>query len=133
MVAIGSSDHAAFLAAGIPAFWWTQDVTEDVPYYAHSSEDTYDKVPARCLEHSATVIALGALGTANLDRMLSREVLAAPAGTSTAGAEVTKGSGRGSSCGGDKSACGSSCGGKGGCGSSCGGKSVEPKSKSTRL
>ncbi len=77
-VVMGSSDHAPFLAAGIPAFWWSQDETTDVPYYAHTREDTYDKVNARYLEHSATVIALGALGTANLDHFLSREKLTAP-------------------------------------------------------
>jgi hypothetical protein len=127
MVMVGSSDHAAFLAAGIPSFWWTQDVTADVPYYAHSSEDTYDKVPARCLEHSAAVIALGALGTANLDRMLSREVLADPAGVSGAGEKAAVGAGCGASCGdsGAKVTIGS------GCGSSCGGAVKKAKSKST--
>ncbi len=80
IVAFGSSDHAPFLAAGIPAFWWKQDEDATVPYPAHTAEDTYDKVNARYLEHSATVIALGALGTANLDHMLSREKLAAPKG-----------------------------------------------------
>ena len=78
IVAIGSSDHAPFLAAGIPAFWWNQDENATVHYPAHTAEDTYDKVNARYLEHSATVIALGALGTANLDHMLSREKLTAP-------------------------------------------------------
>jgi hypothetical protein len=112
MVAIGSSDHAAFLAAGIPAFWWTQEVSQEVPYYAHSSEDTYDKVPARYLEHSAAVIALGALGTANLDHMISRKVLTRPAGTANAAGKVTEGIG---------------------CGSSSGGESKKTKSKSTSL
>lgn len=78
VVALGSSDHAPFLAAGIPAFWWHQDENDVVPYPAHSKEDTYDKVDARYLDHSATVIALGALGTANLDHLLSREKLTAP-------------------------------------------------------
>ena len=78
--AMGSSDHAPFLAAGIPAFWWKQDGGVPVPYPAHTSDDTYDKVNARHLEHSATVIALGAFGTANLDHMLSREKLTAPEG-----------------------------------------------------
>jgi len=78
--AMGSSDHAPFLAAGIPAFWWKQDGGVPVPYPAHTDEDTYDKVNALHLEHSATVIALGAFGTANLDHMLSREKLTAPEG-----------------------------------------------------
>lgn len=130
-VAIGSSDHAAFLAAGIPAFWWTQDVTDEVPYYAHSSEDTYDKVPSQFLQHSAEVIALGAFGTANLDGMLSREVLADPNGLSIAGGKSAGVRGTGSTDQGKAGSVGSSSGSGAGCGASCGG--AKTKSGSTRL
>ncbi len=126
-VAVGSSDHAPFLAAGIPAFWWTQEVNKAVPYYAHTVEDTYDKVPAGCLEHSASVIALGALGTANLDRLLPRDRLAAPAGKASADAESIKGGGCGSARAGKGGACGTSCDGKGDCSSSCCAKVKESK------
>ncbi len=96
-VAIGSSDQSVFLAAGVPAFWWAQDGDSTVGYPVHRTVDTYDKAIPEYLEHSATVIALGALGTANLDHMLSREKLtrpddsegnaaAAPDGTIPAGA-----------------------------------------------
>lgn len=78
IVAVGSSDHAPFLAAGVPSFWWDQEENDTHPYPAHTKEDTFDKVNTDYLEHSATVIALGALGTANLDHMLSRERLTAP-------------------------------------------------------
>lgn len=98
-IAIGSSDHAPFLAAGIPAFWWNQEENVVVPYPAHTAEDTYDKVNARYLEHSATVIALGALGTANLDHMLSREKLTAPKEASGEGGQDVKGSTDSPSCG----------------------------------
>ena len=78
-VALGSSDHAPFLQAGVPAFFLQQNNTPEVPYPAHTPEDTLDKVVPRYLEHSALVLALGTLGTANLDNLLSRERLTAPA------------------------------------------------------
>ncbi|UCF04121.1 MAG: M20/M25/M40 family metallo-hydrolase [bacterium] len=97
--AMGSSDHAPFLAAGIPAFWWKQDGGVPVPYPAHTKEDTYDKINARYLEHSATVIALGAFGTANLDHMLSREKLTAPDGTDGKDSKAVKSSSCNPACG----------------------------------
>jgi hypothetical protein len=74
-IAIGSSDHAPFLAAGVPAFSWTQRGKIPHPYYPHTQKDTFDQVVPRYQEHSATVIALAALRTANLDHLLSRENL----------------------------------------------------------
>ncbi len=99
VIAVGSSDHAPFLAAGIPAFWWNQEENAVVPYPAHSNEDTYDKVNSRHLEHSATVIALGALGTANLDHMLSREKLTAPKEAAGQGGQAVESSADSPSCG----------------------------------
>jgi len=78
VIAVGSSDHAPFLQAGVPAFFLRQDGAPDVPYPAHTSGDTLDKVLRSYLEHSAVVLAVGALGTANLNHMLSRERLTAP-------------------------------------------------------
>jgi hypothetical protein len=78
--AIGGSDHAPFLAAGVPGFWWGQGGDSTVLYPAHTADDTYDMVVPEYLEHSATVMAMGALGTANLDHMLSRERLLEPEG-----------------------------------------------------
>ncbi|MDH3217478.1 MAG: M28 family metallopeptidase, partial [Candidatus Krumholzibacteria bacterium] len=40
IVTMGSSDHAAFLMAGIPAFSWQQKGRNPVPYYLHSQKDT---------------------------------------------------------------------------------------------
>lgn len=71
----GTSDHGSFHDAGVPALIWHQESPEPSPYYAHTKEDTYDKVTPEYLEHSATVIALGALGLANLDHPVSRENL----------------------------------------------------------
>jgi hypothetical protein len=105
----GSSDYAPFLYAGIPAFAWNQVVDEANPYPAHTAEDTYDKVNPANLEHSATVIALGALGTANLDHMLSRERLMDPsaeaADTGCAGKSAAD-----TGCGAAKSTSSSCCG-----------------------
>jgi hypothetical protein len=74
-MAVGSSDHAPFLAAGVPAFSWTQRGENPHPYYPHTQKDTFDQAVPRYQKHSATVIALAALGTANLDQLLSRENL----------------------------------------------------------
>jgi hypothetical protein len=74
----GGSDHIVFLAEGVPAFWLKQEGDTTVMYPAHTKNDTFDRVIPEYLEHSATVMALGALGTANLDHMLSREKLIKP-------------------------------------------------------
>lgn len=68
----GTSDHGPFLDAGIPAFFWLQDGNGSVPYYAHTKDDTYDKVSAEYLNYSTTIIALTAAGVSNLDNMISR-------------------------------------------------------------
>jgi hypothetical protein len=77
-VAVGTSDQTVFLDAGVPGFWWAQDGDSAVVYPAHTAGDTYDKAIPEYMEHNATVVALGALGTANLDHMLSRERLTRP-------------------------------------------------------
>jgi len=82
VVMFGSSDHAPFLQAGIPAFMWQQKGKDPVPYYPHTQKDTFDQVIPELQAHSATVIALAALGTANLDHLLSRENLQEEPGSS---------------------------------------------------
>jgi len=74
---LGSSDHAAFLSVGVPAFMWNQ--SGEVPYgkHIHTENDKLDKVVPEYKEHSSTVIALAAYGIANLDHLLSRENLLA--------------------------------------------------------
>jgi hypothetical protein len=100
VIAMGSSDHAPFLAAGVPAFWWNQNKEGPIPYPVHTRDDTLDKVNVRHLEHSAVVIALGAFGTAGLDHLLSREKLTDPEGTAGGGGTPVKGSSCSPSCGG---------------------------------
>jgi len=80
MKTMGSSDHAPFLNAGVPAFTWDQSGM--VPYgeFVHTQEDNYDKVVPGYEEYSSTVIALSAYGIAELDHLLSRENLLAEPG-----------------------------------------------------
>jgi hypothetical protein len=86
---IGSSDHAPFLNAGTPAFMWLQKGKTPVPYYPHTQKDTYDQVIPEYQAHSAAVIALAALGTANLDHLLSREKLQEEPGSPASVSERT--------------------------------------------
>ncbi|MCA8961217.1 MAG: M28 family peptidase, partial [Planctomycetes bacterium] len=74
------SDHASFLQKGIPGFFWTQDGRADWRHGIHTQFDTFDLAIPEYLEHSATVVALTALGVANLDQKLSRENLRAQRG-----------------------------------------------------
>jgi hypothetical protein len=73
----GTSDHGPFFEAGVPAFNWLQKGQNPVQYRPHTKYDTYEYVNPEYQKHSATVIALAALGMANLPHMLSREDLAA--------------------------------------------------------
>lgn len=97
MIAVGSSDYAPFLNAGVPGFMWDQ--SGDVPYgrYVHSQYDTFETVIPEYIEHSTTVVALAAYGMASLDHLLSREHLLAP------GEPVTTVPGEKESCSGIKS------------------------------
>ncbi len=69
----GGSDHASFLAAGVPAWPWGLKGESQYGYGWHSQWDTYDIVIPAYQAHNATVFALAALGTANLSGLLSRE------------------------------------------------------------
>jgi Zn-dependent M28 family amino/carboxypeptidase len=82
----GGSDHASFGAVGVPAFGWHLHGESQYGYGWHSQWDTYDIVIGRYQRHTATVIALVALGIANLDHLLSRQGVerAKPSGGLTA-------------------------------------------------
>ena len=67
------SDHESFLARGVPGFFWSQEGRAATWHGIHTQFDTFDLVIPEYLEHSTTVIALAALGVANLDGLLSRE------------------------------------------------------------
>lgn len=76
-VGIGS-DHDSFLRAGVPGFFWHQDGRAVYNRTWHTHLDTYDAAIPEYQEHSSMVAALGALGIANLDHLLSREEMRAP-------------------------------------------------------
>lgn len=84
-VAVGTSDQTPFLNEGVPGFWWAQDGDTTVTYPVHTKADTYDKAIPAYMKHNATVIAVGALGTANLNHMLSREKLTEPRSSNEGG------------------------------------------------
>lgn len=78
----GGSDHASFLRAGVPAWSIGLQSQGNRPYgYGwHSQWDTYDIVVPEYQAHTSTVLALLALGTANLPEKLSREGINAGGG-----------------------------------------------------
>ena len=73
------SDHDSFLTAGVPGFFWRQSGKANYQHVHHTQFDTYDQAVPEYQKHSSVVVALGALGVADLDHALSRENLAAPA------------------------------------------------------
>jgi carboxypeptidase Q len=77
----GGSDHASFLAADVPGFFWGQrGGTAKYNHTHHTQFDTYDAAIPDYQKHSALVVAMGAYGIANLDHLLSREKMKAPGG-----------------------------------------------------
>jgi carboxypeptidase Q len=73
----GMSDHASFTQNGAPGFFWDQANVLDYNYVHHTLHDTVDQVNPEFQRHSALVVAVGALGIANLDTMLDRTDLIA--------------------------------------------------------
>lgn len=72
------SDHAPFLSAGVPAFFWKQS-EEGYERVHHTQYDTFENVPFDEVAHSARVVAITALGFANLERLVDRtDMQAAP-------------------------------------------------------
>jgi hypothetical protein len=78
----GGSDHASFLEANVPGFFWRQQGSAKYQRTHHTQHDTFDAANSDYQKHSSLVAALGAYGIANLDHLLSRDKLrAAGAGT----------------------------------------------------
>lgn len=69
----GGSDHVPFISAGVPGFFWKQAGRATYRTTHHTQFDTYDSVVPEYQKHSSIVIAIGALGTANLDHLLPRD------------------------------------------------------------
>ncbi|MBK7644967.1 MAG: M20/M25/M40 family metallo-hydrolase [Planctomycetes bacterium] len=74
----GSSDHDSFLAANVPAFFWNQKGRANYTHAHHTQYDTFDQAIPEYERNSSIVIAVGALGIADLPQLLSRENLKAP-------------------------------------------------------
>lgn len=82
----GGSDHASFLAANVPGFFWGQQGGRARYNRTHHTQfDTYDAAIPEYQEHSSLVVALGAFGIADLDHLLSREKLRPVAGAAGGG------------------------------------------------
>ena len=69
----GGSDHTPFISVGIPGFFWSQRGRAVYRTTHHTQFDTFDTIVPEYQRHSSIVIALGAYGTANLDKLLPRE------------------------------------------------------------
>ena len=74
------SDHDSFLAAGVPGLFWRQAGKAVYNQTHHTQHDTFDRAVPEYQEHSSVVAAVGALGVANLDHLLSREAMITPGG-----------------------------------------------------
>ncbi len=75
----GGSDHNSYLAKGVPGFFWNQGGDAVYRYTHHTQHDTYEQAIVDYQKHSSMVAAIGALGIANLDHLLSRENMQAEA------------------------------------------------------
>ncbi len=74
----GSSDHASFLAVGVPGFHWEQS-HEGYRRLHHTQYDTIEEVNHEDQRHSSLVVALAALRFANLDHLIDRTMMREPA------------------------------------------------------
>ncbi|MCR9243612.1 MAG: M20/M25/M40 family metallo-hydrolase [bacterium] len=69
----GGSDHASFIAAGVPGLnWGLKGRSNYFQHTWHTQWDRYDVAVPEYQRHTSTVIAFAALGTANLPEMLDR-------------------------------------------------------------
>ena len=83
------SDHDSFLGVGVPGFFWRQSGTAVYNQTHHTQHDTFDRAVPEYQKHSSVVAAIGALGIANLDHLLSREGLVATGGGGGGGRRVS--------------------------------------------
>ncbi len=67
------SDHDSYLGVGVPGFFWRQAGKAVYQRTHHTQYDTYESAIQDYQVHSSKVIALGAVGIANLPEKLSRE------------------------------------------------------------
>ncbi len=80
----GGSDHASFIAVGIPGFFWGKSGRADYRYAWHTQNDKFDQGIPEYLIKNATVSALAAYVVGSADTLLPR-----PAPEPEADAEAT--------------------------------------------
>ena len=68
----GSSDHAPFVQAGVPGFFWRQAGRSDYNHHHHTQHDHFEAAIPEYQRHSAIVVAVVALGLADLPELLER-------------------------------------------------------------
>lgn len=77
----GGSDHASFIAARVPGLdWGLRGRSDYFRYTWHSQWDTIDVAIPEYQRHTSTVIALAALGVANLPELLDHSGVRASGG-----------------------------------------------------
>jgi hypothetical protein len=77
----GGSDHASFMSAGVPGLdWGLKGRSNYFQHTWHTQWDTIDVAIEEYQRHTATVIAMAALGTANLPELLDRTGVVAGGG-----------------------------------------------------
>ncbi len=67
------SDHDTYCAKGVPGFFWNQAGRANYTRTHHTQYDTFDAAVEAYQLHSSRIIAIGALGLANEDALLTRE------------------------------------------------------------
>ena len=72
----GGSDHASFVRAGVPGFFWMQDGRSDYNRYHHTQYDNFEAAIPSYQRHSALVAAVTALGLADQPELLDRRNMA---------------------------------------------------------
>lgn len=78
LVAGGGSDHVPFIRAGVPGFFWRQQGDSSYTHVHHTQHDTLETASEDDLRHTALVVALSALGLADLDERLDRTRMSVP-------------------------------------------------------
>jgi carboxypeptidase Q len=68
------SDHDSYVRIGVPGFFWSQSGRANYTYTHHTQHDVLAAAIPEYQRHTSMVVAIGALGIANLPEKLSRAV-----------------------------------------------------------
>ncbi len=66
------SDQDSYTAKGVPGFFWNQKGRANYTHTHHTQFDTYDAAIPEYQRHTSVIVAVGALGIANLPEMIPR-------------------------------------------------------------